>query len=282
MTVGQPDRLLTARQRAVWASGDYLRVAAELFPDLGAVLVAACGVSAGQRVLDVAAGAGGAAVPAAETGADVVASDLTPELLEAGRRVAAGRGVSLTWAEADARSLPFADGSFDVVLSCVGAMFACRQRVVSDELLRVCLPGGTVGMINWTPEGFVGDLIRTVSAYAPPATPGAASPTLWGREDHVRDLFGDRVTGLDMRRQEIVFERWETPRAFGAFWRTHYGPVREAYRHTEPDRAGTAALDRELLDLLTVWNRGPAGGPLRYRAEYLLLTARTRRADGLP
>ena len=276
MTVEQPDRLLTARQRAVWASGDYPRVAAELIPDLGAELVAACGVTAGQRVLDVAAGTGNAAVPAAETGADVVASDLAPELLEAGRRAAVSRGVALTWTEADAEALPFADGSFDVVLSCVGAMFAPRHRVVADELIRVCRPGGTVGMINWTPEGFAGDLIRTLSGYAPPEPPGAALPTDWGSEDRVRDLFGDRVTGLDMRRQEVVFERWESLRAFRRFWICHYGPVREAYRQTTPDPAGTAALDRDLLELLTAWNRGPASGPLRYRAEYLLLTARAR------
>jgi ubiquinone/menaquinone biosynthesis C-methylase UbiE len=135
----------------MWAPGDYPAVAAELIPALGPDLVRASGIRAGQRVLDVAAGSGNAAIPAAALGAHVTASDLTPERFEAGRRIAAERGVEVEWVEADAEALPFPDGSFDVVTSCVGAMFAPRHQAVADELIRVTKRGGTIGLINWTP-----------------------------------------------------------------------------------------------------------------------------------
>ena len=146
------DRALKAKHRALWASGDYPAVAAELIPALGPELVQACGIRPGDRVLDVAAGSGNAAIPAAVAGAIVTASDLTPELFGAGRRIAAERGVELEWVEADAEAVPFADNSFDVVTSCVGAMFAPHHQATANELVRVCRPGGTIGMINWTPE----------------------------------------------------------------------------------------------------------------------------------
>ncbi|MDN5918282.1 MAG: class I SAM-dependent methyltransferase [Pseudonocardia sp.] len=272
----EADRRFKGRHRALWASGDYPRVAAELIPDLGARLVRACGVTAGQRVLDVAAGSGNAAIPAAEAGAQVTASDLTPELFAAGRRAAAARGVDLDWVEADAEALPFDTGTFDVVLSCVGAMFAPRHRIVADELVRVCRPGGTLGMVNWTPEGFVGQLLRALSPYAPPPPPGAAPPPLWGTEEHVRDLFGDRVTDLDLRRRQVVFERSESPESFREYWRENYGPTRAVYASTASDPDRVAALDRAFLDVLRTWNRGGADAALRYEAEYLLVTARTR------
>ena len=176
------DRQLKAKHRALWASGNYPAVAAELIPALGPELVQACGVRAGDRVLDVAAGSGNAAIPAAAVGGIVTASDLTPELFDAGRRIAAGRGVELEWVEADAEALPFADNSFDVVMSCVGAMFAPHHQVTADELVRVCRPGGTIGMINWTPQGFIGNLLATMKPYAPPPPPGASPPPLWGDE----------------------------------------------------------------------------------------------------
>ncbi|HVH23686.1 MAG TPA: methyltransferase domain-containing protein [Pseudonocardia sp.] len=172
------DRELKAKHRALWASGDYSAVAAELIPALGLELVRACAIRPGQDVLDVAAGTGNAAIPAAELGATVIASDLTPELFEAGRKIAADRGVDLDWVDGDAEALPFPDNSFDMVMSCVGAMFAPRHQATADELIRVCRPGGTIGMINWTPEGFIGNLfatMRPVRAAAParrhPGTP---------------------------------------------------------------------------------------------------------------
>jgi SAM-dependent methyltransferase len=163
------DRQLKAKHRALWASGDYPAVSAELIPTLGPALVRACGVRAGDRVLDVAAGSDNAAIAATAASAIVTASDLTPELFDAGRRIAAEREVEVGWVEADAEALPFADNGFDVVMSCVGAMFAPHHQATADELLRVCRPGGTIGMINRTPEGFIGKLFATMKPYAPPA-----------------------------------------------------------------------------------------------------------------
>jgi len=273
-TTATADQQLKAKHRALWASGDYPAVAAELIPTLGPVLVDACGVRAGQRVLDVAAGSGNAAVPAAETGAEVVASDLTPELFDAGRRIAAQRGVELTWTEGDAEALPFTDATFDVVLSCVGAMFAPHHREAADEMLRVTRPGGTVGMINWTPEGFIGNLFRTMGPYAPPPPPGATPPPRWGDEQHVRELFGDRVTDLEMRRQTVVIDHCEDPLAFREYWKRNYGPTIAVYRNNADDPERTAALDRDFLEFLTAWNTASRTGRTFYAAEYLLVTAR--------
>ncbi|WP_219419003.1 class I SAM-dependent methyltransferase [Pseudonocardia nigra] len=269
------DRALKAKHRALWAAGDYPRVAAELIPSFGPELVRACAVHAGQRVLDVGAGSGNAAIPAAALGAAVVASDLTPELFTAGRRIAAERGVQLEWAEADAEALPFADDAFDVVMSSVGAMFAPRHQVVADELVRVARPGGTIGMINWTPDGFIGHLFRTMAPYAPPPPPGAGPPPLWGDEQHVRVLFGDRVTGLDLRRQSIQMTHPGDPAAFREYWKRHYGPTIAVYRFNAADPDRLAALDRDFLQFLTNWNHG-SGGESGYEAEYLLMTARKR------
>jgi SAM-dependent methyltransferase len=264
------DQAVKSAHRALWAAGDYPAVAAELIPTLGATLVEACGVRAGHRVLDVAAGSGNAAIPAAATGAAVIASDLTPELFAAGRQVAAERGVELEWAQADAEALPYPDGAFDVVLSCVGAMFAPRHRVVADELVRVTRPGGTIGMVNWTPSGFIGGLFATMKPYAPPPPPGASPAPLWGDEAHVRTLFGDRVDDLVARRRTVVMPGGG-PGAFREYWKRNYGPTIAVYRHTSADPGRVADLDRDFLELLTRWNHD--GG---YEAEYLLVTARRR------
>jgi SAM-dependent methyltransferase len=270
-TVQNTDRELKAKHRALWASGDYATVAAELIPELGQVLVEATGVRAGRRVLDVAAGSGNAAIPAAATGADVVASDLTPELFDAGRRIAAERGVELTWTEADAEAMPFGDDEFDVVLSCVGAMFAPRHQKVADELVRVTRPGGTIGLINWTPQGFIGQLFATMGPYAPPPPPDATPPPKWGDEEHVRGLFGDRVADLEMQRRTVRMKRHTDPLEFREYWKRNYGPTIAVYKFNavRPDRI--AALDRDFLEFLTSTSTG-AG----WDAEYLLVTARKR------
>ena len=192
----EADRALKAKHRAMWAMGDYAAVATEVISPLGPVLVDAAGVGPGDRVLDVAAGAGNVAIPAALTGATVVASDLTPDLLETGRQHAEKQGAELEWRQADAEDLPFGDGEFDTVLSCVGVMFAPHHQESADELVRVCRPGGTIGLVSWTPEGFIGQMFATMKPYAPPPPPGAQPPPLWGREEHVRELFGDRVTDV--------------------------------------------------------------------------------------
>ena len=266
------DRALKARHRAMWALGDYPAVASGVIAELGPVLVAASGVQAGDRVLDVAAGSGNAAVPAALTGARVVASDLTPELFTAGREFAAATGVTLDWEEGDAEALPYADGTFDVVLSCVGVMFAPHHQRAADELVRVCRPGGTIGLLSWTPTGFIGEMFRTMKPYAPPPPAGASPPPLWGDEEHVRTLLGDRVTDVVARRQVLTTDRFAAPEACRDFFKAVYGPTIAVYRHIGADPAEVAALDQDLAALAARYDRGTTSTVLDW--EYLLLTAR--------
>ncbi len=266
------DRERNAADRTMWALGDYHKFAKQTVWELGPVLVAACGISAGQRVLDVAAGTGNVAIRAAETGAQVVASDLTPENFEAGRREARDREVELEWVEADAEALPFNDGEFDAVTSAFGAMFAPGHQQVADELLRVCRPGGTIGMINFTPEGLAAEFFGTFARYAPPPPPGSLPPILWGSEEHVRELFGDHVESLEMTRKEYV-ERAASPLAYCELFMETFGPViaLRAFLVDQPDRA--AALDREFMEFATHANRGAPDGPAEYHYEYLLAVA---------
>lgn len=273
MTTVDVDRELKAKHRALWASGDYPAVAAELIAALGPELVRACGVRAGDRVLDVAAGSGNAAIPAAAVGAVVTASDLTPELFVAGARIAGERGVELEWVEADAEALPFADNSFDVVMSCVGAMFAPHHQATADELIRVVRPGGTIGMVNWTPEGLIGNLFATMKPYGPPPPPGASPAPLWGAEDHVRKLFGDHVTDLSVQRQTVLMDRAANPTEFREYWKRNYGPTIAVYRFNEAQPDRLADLDRDFLSFLTAWNQAEEPGKTAYPAEYLLVTA---------
>jgi SAM-dependent methyltransferase len=260
---------LKGRHRAMWASGDYAAVAAELVAPLGPTLVEAAGVGPGDRVLDVAAGTGNAAIPAALAGGRVVASDLTPELFADGRRRAAAAGAELEWREADAEALPFADGEFDVVLSCLGAMFAPHHQAAADELVRVCRPGGTVALLSWTPGGFIGRMFAAMKPYVPAPPPGAQPPPLWGSEEHVRALLGDRVTGVSARTGILPVDRFGTPEEFRDYFKTNYGPTIAAYRNlaADPDRA--AALDRELAELA----RSAGAGERPMQWEYLLVTA---------
>src|SRR5919112_1205762 len=167
MTAQSASPELKARHRAMWASGDYPSMVDTFLLPLGPRLVEACGIGPGMTVLDVAAGTGNSSIPAARRGARVTASDLTPELFDAGRARAQAEGVELEWVEADAENLRFEDESFDVVMSCIGAMFAPRHQAVADELVRVTRPGGTIAMINWTPQGFIGNLFATMAPYAP-------------------------------------------------------------------------------------------------------------------
>ena len=230
-------RELKAAIRAAWALGDYHRFAKKTIWELGEVLVRACGISTGQRVLDVAAGTGNTAIRAAEAGAEVVASDLTPENFEAGRREAEAHGVELEWVEADAEALPFADGEFDVVTSSFGAIFAPDHRAVADEMLRVCRPGGTIGMLNFTPEGLISDFFGALAPYMPPPPPAALPPALWGSEEHVRELFGDRVESLEMTRRQYV-ERAASPRDYRELFKQTFGPV---VAHLREPRRGARA-----------------------------------------
>jgi ubiquinone/menaquinone biosynthesis C-methylase UbiE len=252
-----------------WALGDYHAVATEVIASLGPILVDALGVGPGDRVLDVAAGSGNAAIPAARAGADVVASDLTPELLEAGRHDADRLGVALEWLEADAEALPFADAEFDVVMSVVGVMFAPFHQAAADELVRVARPGARLGLISWTPEGFIGQMFATMRPYAPPPPAGAQPPPLWGSEPHVRALLGDRVDGLEATRRTLRVEVFTTGAAFRDYFKRTYGPTIAVYRAIADDPERVEALDQELAAL---GDRFLADGAMEW--EYLLVTAR--------
>lgn len=268
----EADRAVKAKHRKMWALGDYAALAGDLIPTLGPALVRACGVKAGDRVLDIAAGTGNAAIPAALAGADVVACDLTPELLDVGRQLAGKQGAELEWREADAEALPFGDGEFDTVMSCVGVMFAPHHAATAHELVRVCRPGGTVGLLNWTPEGFIGRMFAAMRPYAPPPPPGAQPPPLWGKEKHVRTLLGDRVTEVEAHRATVEVDRFERPEAFLDYFKAVYGPTIAVYRNIAdtPDRV--AELDSALVELARQHGCGTGRSTMEW--EYLLLTGR--------
>ena len=259
-----------SRPPSVWAVGDYPKVARDVLQPLGEALVAACGVGPGQRVLDVAAGSGVCAVPAARAGASVIASDITPELLAAGRREAAEAGVALDWVEADAQALPWPDGEFDVVMSSIGAMFAPDHQRTADEMVRVCRGGGMVGLSAWTPDGDIGDFFRVFAPYLPPPPPGAASPTAWGEADYVRSLFGDRVTDLAAERRTLDVDHFATPDEFCDYYAAYFGPTIAAF-----DLAGERAgqLDREFRAYARAADTSGPGDHSRFAYEYLLVTA---------
>jgi ubiquinone/menaquinone biosynthesis C-methylase UbiE len=261
-----------AQARSMWALGDYHRFAKQTVWALGPLLVQACGIAAGQRVLDVAAGTGNVAIRAAETGADVVASDLTPESLEAGRTEARARGVDLDWVEADAEALPFADGEFDVVTSALGAIFAPDQQAVADELVRVCRPGGTIGMINFTPGGLAAEFFAFLGRYAAPP-PGAPSPLLWGSKKHVRELFGGSLDPLELNVDRYV-ERSSDPEAYCALFEETFGPLIAIRGSLAEDPERLAALEREFREFAVRANVGPAAGRAEYPYEHLLVLGR--------
>ena len=234
------DHELKTKHRKMWAMGDYASVASDVVGDLGPVLVEASGITSGEKVLDVAAGSGNASIPAAEAGAEVVASDLTPELLEAGRALAGDR-LAITWEEGDAEALPYEDGSFDAVISCLGAMFAPHHQEAADELVRVCRPDGRIGLLSWTPEGFIGQMFATMKPYAPPPPPGAQPPPLWGSEEHVRGLLGDRVRDVSATRRTLVVDNFKTPEEFREYFKNVYGPTIAVYSFNAEDADKVAA-----------------------------------------
>jgi len=269
VTATDEDRALKAKHAAMWASGSYPTVVDEVVHTLGGILVEAVDVQPGQRVLDVAAGTGTSAIPSARRGAEVIATDLTPELLDVGRAAAEAEGVELTWQTADAEALPFADAEYDVVLSSIGVMFAPHHQLAADELVRVCRPGGTIGVLSWTPNGFIGQLFATMKPYAPPAPPGASPAPLWGSVEHVRDLFGDRVEEFVAHQQALRVDRFADGAQFRDFMKSHYGPTIAVYRFIADDAEKAAALD---ADMAALGDRFLDDGVMPW--EYLIVTAK--------
>lgn len=270
MTTDTADLELKTKHRTMWGKGDYpLMVSTFLLP-LGPRLVEAARIRPGMKVLDVAAGTGNASIPAAQAGARVTASDLTPDLLEAGKARPEAEGLDLEWVEADAEHLPFDDGSYDVVMSSIGVMFAPHHQAAADELVRVCRQGGTIALLSWTPEGMIGDLFRTMGPFAAPPPPGASPPPLWGSEDHLVELFGDRVDFSTIRREMLEITAFEKPRDYAAHFKAYYGPTIATMANAEKE-GRTAELDAALDDFCDRWDRGG-----RFEKEYLLAVGTKR------
>jgi SAM-dependent methyltransferase len=253
---------IKARQQAMWASGDFAVIGTTL-QIVGEILCEAVDLGAGERVLDVAAGNGNATLAAARRFARVTSTDYVPELLERGRGRAEAEGLDVTFEVADAEALPYPAASFDVVLSTFGVMFAPDHSQSAGELMRVCRPGGRIGLACWTPEGFLGQLFRAVAKHVPPA-PGVRSPLLWGSQPHIQDLFKGAAS-IEHTVREFAF-RYRSAEHFVDVFRAFYGPVHKAFLALDGD--GQAALEADLIALLRNADRGGAAG-LVVPGEYL-------------
>jgi SAM-dependent methyltransferase len=267
----QPDlAAVKQRQQQTWASADYAAVAARIVP-MAEGLAQNAGLRAGDRVLDVATGSGNAALAAARCGCEVTGIDYVPALLERARARAAAERLEVEFAEGDAEHLAFPDASFDAVLSCLGVMFTPDQERAAAELVRVCKPGGTIGLVNWTPAGFIGQLLRTVGKHVPPPA-GVRPPPQWGTEERLGELLGDAVSRLDIQRRTFVF-RFRSPDDFATFFRDNYGPVHKAFGAL--DEPGRERLYDDLTALAREHDR-EEGPSVAMPAEYLEVVA-TRR-----
>ena len=259
------------KQQATWASGDYSAVAA-LIQVISERLVDAADLHAGWRVLDVAGGSGNTAIAAARAFTDVVSLDYVPSLLERARERAAAEALPIELVEGDAEALPFEDASFDAVISVVGVMFAPDQARAARELVRVARAGGTIALASWTPQGFIGQLLKAVGKHVPPPA-GVPSPALWGDEEHVRSLIGDDVGELRMERREYTF-RFRSAEHFIEYFERYYGPTHKAFASL--DEAGRAALAADIAELVRRYDRLGGDGAVAVTAEYLEVVA-TRR-----
>jgi SAM-dependent methyltransferase len=253
---------IKGRQQIAWGSGDYAMIGTTL-QIVGESLCEAVDLRSNQRVLDVAAGNGNATLAAARRFADVVSTDYVGALLERGRERAKADRLPVTFQEADAEALPFADESFDVVLSTFGVMFTPNQQQAASEMIRVCRPGGKIGLANWTPEGFIGRLFKTIGKYVPPA-PGVKSPALWGTEAHLDTLFGAKAT-IGVRGRTFVL-RYRSPKHWLEIFRGYYGPVLKAFAAIDPE--AREALEADLYALLDGFNVA-RDGTLVVPSEYL-------------
>jgi SAM-dependent methyltransferase len=261
------------RQQASWASGDFAVVGVTL-QIVGESLAEACDIRAGERVLDIAAGNGNATLAAARRFAQVTSTDYVPALLEKGRRRAEAEGLTAQFQVADAEELPFADGAFDVALSTFGIMFAPDHARSSAEMLRVVRPGGRLGMANWTPDGLVGQLFKTIGKHVPPPA-GVKSPALWGTEEYLRELFGAGAARMRVEHKQFNF-RYASPAHWLQVFRDYYGPVHKAF--TALDEKGVLALEQDLFALLDRFNTAGEAS-LVVPGEYLEVVV--TRGDGL-
>jgi len=258
---------LKLAHRRLWASGDYHSVVERMISDVPPRhLLDRVKIEPGMKVLDVAAGTGNAAIRAAQRGAEVTALDLVPELLDRGRQWAAAAGVEVNWVEGDAEDLPFADGAFDCVVSIFGVQFAPRHEVSASEVLRVTRPGGAIGVINWTPQGHIGSVLKAVGSAMPKPPEFASPPPLWGDEAHVDALFaGQRV---EHERALNPFVGFESPEDWVGFMEAYYGPMLTARARLEPE-GRWAPLREQLVVLTEAADRGTPGA-LHVDSEYLL------------
>ena len=252
------------KQQATWASGDYSAVGA-LLPIISEELCDVADLRAAWRVLDIAGGAGNTALAAARFFCDVVSLDYVPSLLERGRERAAAEQLPVRFVEGDAEALPFEDASFDAVISVVGVMFAPDHERAAAELVRVCRPGGTITLASWTPEGFIGGLLKTVRKHVPPPA-GVRPPTLWGDEDHLRGLIGAQVDELRTERRSYSF-RYRSPEHFVDFFEAYYGASHKAFAAL--DDLGRAALRADIIELVRSYDRLGDGTAVAITAEYL-------------
>lgn len=253
------------RQRATWGTGDYAMVGTQIII-VSENLIESLDLRSTERVLDVATGSGNAALAAARRGCEVVGVDYVPSLLDRARTRAGAEQLAehITWIEGDAEALPVEDASFDVVTSVFGSMFAPNHHRTADELLRACRSGGRIGLVSHTPEGFIGRLFKVNGKHVPPPA-GVMPPVLWGSEDHLRTLFGDRAAEIRSQKRHVVF-RYPSPEAYVEYWRRWYGPTIKAFEAL--DDAGKAALERDILELIGEFNRA-GDGTMVVPSEYL-------------
>jgi ubiquinone/menaquinone biosynthesis C-methylase UbiE len=237
------------RQQKTWTSGNYERIGNTLVI-MGELLCEAVDVHAGDKVLDVATGSGNTAISAARRFCDVTGIDYVPELIEHARKRAEVEGLEITFDVGDAEDLPYPDASFDVVLSTLGVMFTPDQEKAAKELLRICRPGGKIGLANWTPDGFIGNMFRTLGKHVPPP-PGIKPPPLWGTEERLRELLGEGVASLGVMQRSYTW-RYPSAKHFVEYFGSYYGPMLKAFESLDPD--GQEALAEDLKELLEHWN----------------------------
>ncbi len=250
------------RQNAAWASGDYARIGVTL-QITGEQLAEAMDLPAGAKVLDVAAGNGNATLAFARRWCDVTSTDYVDALLTRGRARAEAEGLEIAWQTADAEQLPFGDGCFDAVVSTFGVMFAPHQAAAAAEMIRVCRAGGRIGMANWTPDGFIGQLFKTLGRHVPPPS-GVMSPALWGSRPWLEQTFRARAAAIEVNERTFTF-RYASPDHFIDVFRTYYGPVHKAFLSLDP--AGQHALEADIRDLVARFNRG-TDGSMRVPSDY--------------